>query len=73
MEVTVKYEIRNIAPRFSKAIWRKYEVGRIFPSVKEAKKSYNLRNCCYELCSSTGEIVRVVNNARIDSYGRRMS
>lgn len=73
MEVTVKYELRNIAPRFSKAIWRKYNVGMSYESVTEARKHHNLSNCCYEVFDKRGNIVRTVNNAKIDNYGRRMS
>lgn len=72
MEVTVKYELRNIAPRFSKAIWRKYNVGMCYESVTEARKHYNLNNCCYEVFDKKGNLARTVNNAKMGCYGRRM-
>lgn len=72
MKVIILSELQNVAPRFRRAIWRKKEVNRIFPSAKEAGKYYNLRNCNYDFENEAGEIVRSVRNARLDGYGNRI-
>lgn len=48
MEIQIISELKNVAPRFSRAIWRKNEVGEIYPTAKKAKMFHNLRNCHYK-------------------------
>lgn len=72
MRVIILSELQNVAPRFSRAIWRKKEVNRIFASAKEAAKYYNLRNCNYDFENEAGEIVKSVRNAKLDGYGNRI-
>lgn len=77
MEVKILSELKNIAPRFNHAIWRKYQVNESFASAKKANVFHNLRNCHYKYVkydSFGGEIViREINNARLDSYGNRLN
>lgn len=70
MEVFIKYELKNIAPRFHRAIWRRDKVMRGYASAKEARKFHNLKNCCYEYRVGD-KVVACYNNANIDAYGRR--
>ena len=70
MEVFINYELKNIAPRFHRAIWRKYRVMQGYPSAKEARKYHNLNNCCYEH-RAKGRTIACINNAKINAYGRR--
>lgn len=69
-EVFIDYELKNIAPRFHKAIWRKYPVMRIYPTAKEAWKNHKRENCCYEH-RIDGKTINYINNAKIDAYGTR--
>lgn len=70
-KVRLNSRLVNVAPRFSKTIWGKIEVGRVFSSVKEMSKGYNIRNCNYDI-EKDGEIIRSVKNGRMDCYGRRI-
>lgn len=72
MKVIILSELQNVAPRFSRAIWRKRNVNRVFNSAKEAKKYYNLRNCNYDFEDEDGEIIRSVRNGVLDAYGNRI-
>lgn len=76
MEIKVISELKNVSPRFTTAIWRKYQVNESFASAKKAKVFHNLRNCHYKYVkhdSFGGEIVlREINNAKLDSYGTRV-
>jgi len=71
--VTVEKELKNVAPKFKKAIWKEYFPGECFTSVRKAAKHYNLKNCRYTIVTDTikGMTYRLVNNAKIDGYGRR--
>lgn len=77
MQIIIISELRNIAPRFSGAIWRKYEVGKFYPSAKEANKFHKLKNCHYKYVkrdSCGSEItVREINHSKLDSYGNRVN
>lgn len=77
MVVIIISELKNVAPRFSRAIWRKNEVDEIYSSAKKAKMFHNLRNCHYKYVKydSFGNelIVREINNAKLDSYGNRVN
>ena len=70
MEIFIKYELKNVAPRFHKAIWRKYSVMRGYTNAMNASYYHNLRNCCYEH-RLNGITVATFNNAKIDAYGTR--
>lgn len=72
MRVIILSELKNVAPRFKCAIWRKKEVNRIFSSAKEAGKYYNLRNCNYVFENEDGEVIRSVRNGLLDAYGKRI-
>lgn len=77
MEIQIISELKNVSPRFSKSIWRKYHVNESFASAKRAKVFHNLRNCHYKYVKydSFGNelIVREINNAKLDSYGNRVN
>ena len=70
-EVRLNSRLVNVAPHFSKTIWEKIEVGRVFSSVREMSKFYNIRNCNYDI-EKDGVIIRSVQNGRMDCYGRRI-
>ena len=71
-KIIINEVIKNVAPRFKKAIWRKYDVNEMFASYKDASKYYDLRNCNYDyVYTFTDEIVKTVRNAKLDGYGRR--
>lgn len=76
MEIIIISELKNIASRFSKSIWRKYQVNEKFASAKKAKVFHNLRNCHYKYIkydSLGNEItVREINNAKLNLYGNRV-
>ena len=72
-KINLSSVLRNVAPRFSKAIWQKQEIGHYFPSVKEMSKMYNVRNCNYDVENEEGELIRSVRNGKLDCYGRRFS
>ena len=76
MEIIIISELKNVSPRFTAAIWRKYQVNETFASAKKAKVFHNLRNCHYKYLKydSFGNelIVREINNAKLDSYGNRV-
>lgn len=76
MEIIIISELKNIAPRFSKSIWRKYQVNETFASARKAKVFHNLRNCHYKYIkydSLGNEItVREINNAKLNLYGNRV-
>lgn len=76
MEIIIISELKNIAPRFSKSIWRKYQVNESFANAKKAKVFHNLRNCHYKYVRfdqyGNELIVREINNAKLDSYGNRV-
>lgn len=76
MEIQIISELKNVAPRFSRAIWRKNEVGEIYSSANKAKMFYNLRNCHYKYVRfdqyGNEVTVREINNAKLDSYGNRV-
>lgn len=71
MKIYVETELKNVAPRFTKAIWRKYDVRRVYNSAKEAKLYHNLQNCNYHYEDEDGNVLKTYNNGNIDSYGRR--
>lgn len=73
MKIYIKSELKNIAPRFNKAIWRKYNIMREYASSKEARKFHNLKNCCYEYKDKDDNVIRSINHARIDAYGTRFN
>ena len=58
MRILVEYKMVNIAKKFSKAIWRKQEVNRVFSFVKSAKERYNLKKCKYTVCDTHGKELR---------------
>lgn len=76
MEIIIISELKNIAPRFTAAIWRKYQVNESFANAKKAKVFHNLRNCHYKYVRfdqyGNELIVREINNAKLDSYGNRV-
>lgn len=76
MEIIIISELKNIASRFSKSIWRKYQVNETFASARKAKVFHNLRNCHYKYIkydSLGNEItVREINNAKLNLYGNRV-
>lgn len=76
MEIIIISELKNIASRFSKSIWRKYQVNETFASAKKAKVFHNLRNCHYKYIKydSLGNemTVREINNAKLNLYGNRV-
>lgn len=76
MEIIIISELKNVSPRFTAAIWRKYQVNETFASAKKAKVFHNLINCHYKYVkydSFGNEItVREINNAKLDSYGNRV-
>ena len=76
MEIIIISELKNIAPRFSKSIWRKYQVNELFATAKKAKVSHNLRNCHYKYVRfdqyGNEVTIREINNAKLDSYGNRV-
>lgn len=76
MEIIIISELKNVAPRFSRAIWRKYQVNESFASAKKAKVFHNLRNCHYKYVRfdqyGNELTVREINNAKLDSYGNRV-
>ena len=72
MRVIILSELKNVAPRFQHAIWRRKEVNRIFASAKEAAKYYNLKNCNYDFVGESGETVKSVRNGLLDAYGKRI-
>lgn len=76
MEIQIISELKNVAPLFSRAIWRKNEVGEIYSNAKKAKMFHNLRNCNYRYVKydSFGNeiVIREINNAKLDSYGNRV-
>lgn len=69
-EIFIDYELKNVAPRFHKAIWRKYSVKKSYSTAKEAWKFHKRENCCYEHRTDGKTIIRV-NNAKVDAYGTR--
>lgn len=73
MKVVVQSELCNVAGRFKKAIWRRRDVSFIYNSAKEAARWHNLKNCNYYFIDNEENVIREVNNARLDGYGRRMS
>lgn len=72
MRVIILSELKNVAPIFHRAIWRRKEVNRIFASAKEAAKYYNLKNCNYDFVDESGETVKSVRNGCLDAYGKRI-
>lgn len=76
MEIIIISELKNIASRFSKSIWRKYQVNETFASAKKAKVFHNLRNCHYKYIKydSLGNEITVceINNAKLNLYGNRV-
>ena len=72
MKILVISKLENVNKRFEKAIWRKTKVNRYYNSAKEAKEYHNLRNCEYQYENEYGEIISYYNNARLDSFGRRL-
>lgn len=73
MKVVVVSELYNIAGKFEKAIWRKRNVSFIYNSRRDAARWHNLRNCHYQFIDDDENVIREVNNAKLDGYGRRMS
>lgn len=61
----------NVAPRFHKAIWKEKEVRKVYNSVKEMSKHYNVRNCNYDIINDNDDIIRRVHNGHINSLGDR--
>ena len=76
MKIFIENELKNVARRFNRAIWRKYEVNRYYSSAKEAKKFHNLKNCnyYYHKEGEDGNDVIISNyyNGMMDAYGNRM-
>lgn len=76
MEIIIISELKNIAPRFSKSIWRKYQVNETFATAKKAKVFHNLRNCHYKYVRfdqyGNEVTIREINNSKLDSYGNRV-
>lgn len=70
--ITVITELKNVAPRFKKAIWRKTTVGRTYKNKAEASIYHNLKNCHYAYVNEYDNIIAEYNNAHIDHYGRRI-
>lgn len=70
--ITVITELKNVAPRFKKAIWRKTMVGRTYKNKAEASIYHNLKNCHYAYVNEYDNIIAEYNNAHIDHYGRRI-
>lgn len=60
--ILVRILRENVAKPFNTAIYRMREVNRTFATYAEARKLYNLRNCCYEVCDEDGNVLKRVNN-----------
>lgn len=73
MKVVVESELYNVAGSFKKAVWRKGNVGIIYNSRKEAARWHNMKNCHYQFIDDDENVIREVNNAELDCYGRRMN
>lgn len=77
MGIIIISELKNVSPRFTTAIWRKYQVNESFASAKKAKMFHNLRNCHYKYVkydSQGNEItIREINNAKLNLYGNRVN
>ena len=75
MRIFIESELKNVACRFNRAIWRKKSVNRYYSSAKEAKKYHNLKNCNYyyykEGKDGNEEINRYYSNGTLDAYGNR--
>ena len=69
--VILESVLRNVAPKFHKAIWRSYQVNNCYDSVSQMGKSYNVRNCNYRIEDNENNIIRIVENGKLDSYGTR--
>ena len=69
--VRLNTELKNIALRFHKPIWREYEVNIYYKSVSEMAKIHNIKNCNYQFEDENGNVLRVVRNGKIDAYGTR--
>lgn len=70
--IKVITELKNVAPRFKKAIWREKEIGRTYKNKAEASIFHNLKNCHYAYVNEYDNIIAEYNNAIIDAYGRRL-
>ena len=71
MKIYIEKELRNVAPRFHKAIWREYDVRCSYNSAAEAKRFHNLQNCKYQYEDEEGNVLSRYNNAKMDGYSRR--
>ncbi len=69
--VVLNSVLENVAKPFSPAIWRERNVGAIFSSVKEMGMYYNVKNCNYHVEDMEENILRTVNNGRLNGYGNR--
>ena len=72
MKVLVKSRLINVARKSTCAIWRKCPVDRIFENRAAAAAEYDLRKCHYVFLDISGNEVREVDNARLDSFGNRI-
>lgn len=70
-QVFLNTALINVAPRFQKAIWKEKRIDRVYNSVKEMSKYYNVRNCNYDIANDDGNIIRRVRNGHINSFGDR--
>lgn len=57
--IEIVYELINVAPRFTKAIYRRRFINRVFESIKDAKKEYNLTKCRYHILDADYNLIRV--------------
>ena len=73
MKVIVRLNsvLRNVAPRFHRAIWREYEVDKYYDSVAAMGKEHNVKNCNYQFEDENEKVLRIVRNGKIDGYGTR--
>lgn len=77
-QIIIDTELKNIAPRFSKAIWRRYNVNRGYMTAAEAWKYHKRENCNYRVVNiddETGEETTITEhkNGKMDAYGTRFN
>lgn len=58
MKIIIDSELINVAPRFSRAAWRRCRVGKEYASAKAARAYHNLNNCDYRFINVYGQTVR---------------
>ena len=71
MRIYIEKELVNVAPRFTKAIWRERDVRTYYDSAAEANLYHKLQNCKYQYEDEDGNVLSRYNNANVDGYGRR--